>query len=138
MARLSGRGLNAAERKRALATARQARWRKEQKRKALIAAGLPEGTEVANVDLASIIAAKIANRLTDDELDFLDRDTQGLVRLGIASESLRLKAEAKKAEPTAELAWAILRMLAGEGAAAAALDDGRTIEGTARDVTDDE
>ena len=90
-------------------------------------------------DAAIIIKEKLLNAIEDreagpDGLNILDKDLQPALTTALKAQGLQDSREKAKAKTgTAELAFAIIRMLGGQ-APVAALDDGLTIEGDFEEV----
>jgi hypothetical protein len=139
------------EQLRAKKAARQKRWRDNKKRREAVAAnmehamGLGDGKAppplpaMSQDDLAKLMHDRmlaIVAGMDDDRL--LNKEYAPSINLGLKARGIldaREKAKAKTG--TAELAFAIIRMLGGQ-APVAQLDDGRTIEGDFEEVDDDE
>lgn len=127
---------------RAKKAARQKRWRENAKRRAAVdanvqhAMGLGDGTppppvpQMTQDDLAKLMhdrILKIVDSMDDERL--LNKDYAASINLGLKARTILDAREKTKAKTgTAELAFAIIRMLGGQEPVKQ-IEDGMTIEG---------
>jgi hypothetical protein len=89
-------------------------------------------------DFAIKVRDKAYEMFEQGTLDLAQRNHAAGITAGLKAQGLLDKREEKKsAEASAGLAFAIIHMLTGQQPEPLALDDGRTIDGEAIDVTDD-
>lgn len=134
------------EERRKAKAARQARWRERAKQRAQVATAVnaslgvaPGSTDLPDMpkaDLAALIREKaIAAIAGMDDETLMSKDVQPFLANALRAEGQIEARQKNQKGASAELAWAILKMLAGgESQPVAALEDGRTIEGTFTEV----
>lgn len=92
----------------------------------------------SNRDFAIIIRDKALDQVDRGTLKLEDKSTVPGINAGLRAQAILDQREVRKTQQqSAELAYAIIRMLGGGGEPPAQLGDGRTIEGEYEDVTDE-